>query len=179
MRTQPKRGEEPRREPGCRRHPQPAAPSSHPEAGAGKSAPASQEEQWPHPIPPRAASRFHPAEDKACGPWLACGKAGSAGPHPARRAKAVIHIPPAMNHRCPCAPTDPSAAETMRAMLAGSGGGRGHRAPSAGCRGGGLPARLGVPNPERVGEGLDPFNPVQPQAEPTPRGREAGEFALQ
>lgn len=38
---------------------------------------------------------------------------------------------------------------------------------------------MGVPNPERVGEGLDPFHPVQPQAEPTPRGREAGEFALQ
>lgn len=79
MRMQPKHGEEPRREPGCRRHPQPAAPSSHPEAGAGKAAPASQEEQRPHPIPPRAASRFHPAEDKGCGPWLACGKLGARG----------------------------------------------------------------------------------------------------
>uniref|UniRef100_A0A8C0FP28 Ammonium transporter AmtB-like domain-containing protein n=1 Tax=Bubo bubo TaxID=30461 RepID=A0A8C0FP28_BUBBB len=38
-----------------------------------------EEEQRPHPIPPRATSRFHPVEDKACGPALACGKLRARG----------------------------------------------------------------------------------------------------
>lgn len=137
-------------------------------------------------IPGRAAAPSHPSTGSE--PLPPCGgqrlrsmagmrQAGSAGPHPARGARAVIHIPPAVNHRCPCAPTDPAAAETMRAMAPE--GVEATEPPSAGCRTGGLPARLGVPKPERLGEGLDPFHPVQPQAEPTPRGREAGEFALQ
>lgn len=67
-------------------------------------------------IPGRAAAPSHPSTGSE--PLPPCGgqslrstagmrQAGSAGPHPARRARAVIHIPPAWNHRCPCAPTIP------------------------------------------------------------------------
>lgn len=138
-------------------------------------------------IPGRAAAPSHPSTGSE--PLPPCGgqslrstagmrQAGSAGPHPARRARAVIHIPPAWNHRCPCAPTIP-----LLPRQCGDARGlpRGSRPPSPQrwLQEWGAAARLGVPSPERVGEELDPFHPVQPQAEPTPRGREAGEFALQ
>lgn len=131
---------------GMQEAPAATAPSSHPEAGAGKAAPASQEEQWPHPIPPRAASRFHPAEDKACGPRLACGGPGARG-RILRGERGCDSHPPAGNHRCPCAPTGPAAAETMRAMLAGSRGGRGHRAPQRWLQEWGAGGEVGGPQP--------------------------------
>lgn len=107
-------------------------------------------------IPGRAVAPSHPTTGSE--PLPPCGgqslrsmagmrQAGSAGPHPARRARAVIHIPPAVNHRCPCAPSDPAAAETMRAMLVGSRGGRGHRAPQRWLQEWGAVGAVGGPQP--------------------------------
>jgi len=96
MRTQPK---DPCRELGWRRHPHPTAPSSHPEAGAGKAAPACQDAGGPRV---RAASPSHPAPGSEPLPArrgqslrssAGTRRAAGAGPHPAQRARAVIHIP--------------------------------------------------------------------------------------
>lgn len=169
MRTQPEHSEDASRELGCRRDPHPTAPSSHPEA-EGRETCASipwcwggpEEEQRPQyhpalgsePLPPRRGQSLR----SIAGMW----QAASAGPHPARRARAVIHIPPphppgsSMSHRCPCAATHPAAAETMSAMLAGSRGGRGNQTPPSPQR---RPQELGAlravwgPQPQAGGSG--------------------------
>lgn len=87
MRMQLEHGEEPRREPRGTRTPQnphltpklgPGKLHRHPRL-PGKGGGEPKEEQRPHPIPPWAASSFHPMEDKACGPSLACGKLQARG----------------------------------------------------------------------------------------------------
>lgn len=148
----------------AKRYPHPTKPSSHPKAGAGKAAPASQAAgEGGGRAQGRAAAPSHPAAGSEQLPphggqslrsIAGMRQAASTGPHPARRARAVIHTPPsfAMSHRCPCAATDPAAAETMSVMLAGSRGGRGNQIPPfshprAGRRSGETLSAVGGPQP--------------------------------